>query len=83
MASFTICVRRQKNNGLYPVYIRVYHKTELHYINTGLLVNEKGLKAIYDKNGKKKLDVIDRVVVKKCMDSCRFCRICYRTRGGI
>ena len=69
MASFTPCVRRQKNNGLYPVYIRVYHKNETHYINTGLLVNEKGLKTVYDKHGNKQFDVTDRIVLKKCMDN--------------
>ena len=69
MASFTTCVRHQKSNGLYPIYIRVYHKNELHYINTGLLVNEKGLKAVYNKNGKKQYDVSDRIVLRKCMDT--------------
>ena len=69
MAAFTTCIRRRKNNGLYPVYIRVYHKNELHYINTGLLVNEKGLKTVYDKNGNKQFDISDRVVLKKCMDT--------------
>ena len=68
MAKFTPCIRRKRNDGLYPVYFRVFHKKELQYINTGLLVNEKGLKASYDKNGKRQVDISDKIVLKKCME---------------
>ena len=69
MAKFTTCVRGKRNDGLYPVYIRVFHNGGLQYINTGLLVNEHGIKTSYTKSGKKQTDISDRIVLKKCMDT--------------
>jgi len=69
MAKFTTCIRGKRNDGLYPVYIRVFHNGGLQYINTGLLVNEHGIKTSYTKSGKKQTDISDRIVLKKCMDT--------------
>ena len=32
MATFKVCVRKQRNDGFYPVYIRVSHKKKVGYI---------------------------------------------------
>ena len=68
MAKFSPCVRNKRNDELYPVYIRIFHNKELQYINTGLLVNDKGLKTSYTKSGKKKLDITDKKVVRECLN---------------
>ena len=57
MATFKVCVRKQRNDGFYPVYIRVSHKKKVGYIKTDKLVNEQGLK---------KGEVIDPFVMKFC-----------------
>ena len=44
MATFKVCVRKQRNDGFYPVYIRVTHKKKVGYIKTDKLVNDQGLK---------------------------------------
>lgn len=44
MATFKVCVRKQRNDGFYPVYIRISHKKKVGYIKTDKLVNEQGLK---------------------------------------
>ena len=68
MAKFSSCIRNRRSDGLYPVYIRVYHNGQIQYINTGLLVSEKGLKVSYSKTGKKHVDVNDKTVLKECMN---------------
>ncbi|MDR1918911.1 MAG: site-specific integrase [Tannerellaceae bacterium] len=68
MATFTICTRNKGRDGLYSVYIRVAHKNDRQYINTGLLVSAKGLKEYYDKDGKRSIEVSDKHVVKTCLD---------------
>ena len=72
MAKFTPCIRNKRNDGLYPVYIRVQHNNSLQYINTGLLVNEKGLKTSYSKSGKQQVNISDRIVLKECMNRISF-----------
>ena len=57
MATFKVCVRKQRNDGFYPVYIRVTHKKKVGYIKTDKLVNEQGLK---------KGEVVDPFVMKFC-----------------
>ena len=44
MATFKVCVRKQRNDGFYPVYIRVTHNRAIGYIKTGKLVNDAGLR---------------------------------------
>lgn len=44
MATFKVCVRKQRNDGFYPVYIRVTHNRSIGYIKTGKLVNDAGLR---------------------------------------
>ena len=68
MAKFVPCIRNKRSDDLYPVYIRVFHNSSLQYINTGLLVGEKGLKTTYDKNGKKQIGVSDRRVLGECLN---------------
>jgi integrase len=68
MAKFVPCVRNKRNDGLYPVYIRVYHNKSLQYINTGLLVSDKGLRRVYDSNGNGSTEITDRRVLKNCLD---------------
>jgi len=67
MAKFSTCVRHKRNDGLYQVYIRVYHNNGLQYINTGLLVNDKGLRTTFTKQGKEIVDITDHIVQKECM----------------
>lgn len=44
MATFKICVRRQRKDGVFPVFIRVTHKREARYINTEKLVLKEHLR---------------------------------------
>lgn len=67
MAKFASCIRNKRSDGLYPVYIRVFHNGSLQYINTGLLVNDRGLKISYTKSGKKQTEISDHVVQKECL----------------
>ena len=57
MATFKVCVRKQRNDGFYPVYIRVTHNRSVGYIKTGKLVNDAGLR---------QGEVIDPYVMKFC-----------------
>ncbi len=41
MATFKICVRKQRNDGIYPVYIRVAQDTTVAYIRTDKVVTSK------------------------------------------
>jgi len=68
MAKFVPCVRNKRSDGLYPVYIRVFHNKSLQYINTGLLVVEKGLKTTYDDKGNKQIEISDRRVLSECLN---------------
>ena len=43
MATFSACVRNQRKDGYYPVYIRISQKSAPDYIKTDKLVNAKGL----------------------------------------
>ncbi len=67
MAKFSIRIRNKRRDGFYPVYIGVFHNKRTQYIKTGFLVNEKGIRTIYDKNGKKTIEVSDKRVVKECL----------------
>lgn len=44
MATFKACVRRQRNDGLYTVFVRVTHKRDARYINTGKAVDKSKLR---------------------------------------
>ena len=44
MATFKICVRRRRKDGVFPVFIRVTHKREARYINTEKLVLKEHLR---------------------------------------
>lgn len=69
MAAFGIVVRGKRNDGFYPVYIRVSHGAGgVSYIKTPFLVSERGLKKIYSKTGKEKIEVSDVRVVRECMN---------------
>lgn len=43
MATFKICVRKQRNDGFYPVYIRVTHRRQIAFIKTDKVIDKKGL----------------------------------------
>lgn len=43
MATFRICVRKQRKDGLYPVYIRVSQNTSVAYIRTDKIVSSAGV----------------------------------------
>lgn len=43
MATFKICVRKQRSDGFYPVYIRVTHNRKSSYIKMDKMVDKKGL----------------------------------------
>ena len=44
MATLTICVRKQRKDGFWPVYIKVIHNRKPAYIKTAKIVNDAGLK---------------------------------------
>ena len=54
MANFKICLRTQKSDGLFPVYIRVTHKRQVGYIKTDKCVSKEGFK---------KGEIVDPVVL--------------------
>jgi hypothetical protein len=68
MATFGIVIRGKRNDGYYPVYIRVSHKSNPGYIKTAFVVSDKGLKKTYSKDGKEKIEVSDKLVVRECMN---------------
>ncbi|MDR1356852.1 MAG: phage integrase SAM-like domain-containing protein [Tannerellaceae bacterium] len=68
MATFAIVIRGKRNDGHYPVYIRVSHKSNPGYIKTSFVVSDKGLKKTYTKDGKEKVEVSDKLIVKECMN---------------
>lgn len=57
MVNLKATVRVKTKNGLYPVYIRFTKKTQVSYIKTAWVVNEKGLGA--------KKEVIDPYVIQQ------------------
>ncbi len=44
MATISICVRKRRNDGFWPVYIRVIHNRQTAYIKTAKMVNDAGVK---------------------------------------
>lgn len=68
MAVFGIVIRAKRNDGFYPVYIRVSHKSDTAYIKTSFVVSNRGLKKNYTKAGKEKIEVSDVRVVRECMN---------------
>ena len=67
MAKFVTCIRNRRNDGLYPVYIRVFHNKSIQYIKTGLLVGDKGLKVSYKKDGKKQINISNVRILSECI----------------
>lgn len=59
MATFKACVRKQRNDGLWPVYIRVTQSRKIGYIKTDKMVSDK-----YLVGG----EIIDPYVMRYCMD---------------
>lgn len=59
MATFKICVRNRRKDGLWPVYVRLTHNREVQYIRTDLLVNDGGLS--------KNHEIRDVYVLRKCL----------------
>lgn len=59
MASFNVCVRIKRKDGLFPVYIRITHKRKIQYMRTKYLVNSDGVK----RNG----EVSDVFVLRGCL----------------
>ncbi|WP_106831177.1 tyrosine-type recombinase/integrase [Parabacteroides pacaensis] len=69
MAVFATVIRGKRNDGYYPVYIRVSHGSgNVSYIKTAFVVSEKGLKKTYTKSGKEKIEVSDPRILKECMN---------------
>lgn len=60
MATFKTCIRKQRKDGYYPVYIRIVHRTAPDYIKTDKMVDGKGLT--------KAMEVKDPFIVKFCTD---------------
>ncbi len=58
MATFKAVVRKKRNDGFYPVYIRIVHRSRMGYIKTDKIVTDKQLM----KNG----DIKDVVVNEYC-----------------
>ena len=57
MASFKICVRVKRHDGLYPVYIRITHDRQIGYIKTDKCVGKEGLR---------KGEVVDPIILAFC-----------------
>ena len=57
MATFKICVRGRRSDGLYPVYIRITHNRQVGYIKTDKCVDVKNIK---------KGEVVDPHVLAYC-----------------
>ena len=60
MATFKVCVQKQRKDGFWPVYIRVIHHKKVAYIPTDKMVTDKGLS---NHN-----EVEDPYVMRWCMD---------------
>lgn len=60
MASFKICVRKRRKDGLWPVYLLLVHNRKPSYIKTDYVVNAEGV----TKDG----EVRDSYVLKGCME---------------
>ena len=41
MATFKACVQKQRQDGFYPVYVRVTHERKIGYIKTDKVVSRK------------------------------------------
>jgi integrase len=59
MATFKACVRKQRADGIWPVYIRVTHNRKIGYIKTDKMVNNKGIVGG---------EIIDPYVMRYCVD---------------
>ena len=57
MASFKICVRGRRQDGLYPVYIRITHNRKVGHIKTDKCVDTRSIK---------KGEVVDPSVLAFC-----------------
>ena len=68
MATFKPVVRNKNKNGYYDVYIRVIHKGKAQYIKTHLLMDNSGLKTLYDKDGKEKIEISDNSILLVCLN---------------
>ena len=42
MATFKVIVQKQRNDGFWPVYIRITHNRGVKYIRTDKIVDSKG-----------------------------------------
>lgn len=58
MVNFKICVRKQRKDGFWPVYIRVTHQRKVGYIKTDKLTVSENI----GRNG----DVEDPIIVQHC-----------------
>lgn len=59
MATFKACVRKQRSDGIWPVYIRVTHNRKIGYIKTDKMVNNKGIAGG---------EIVDPYVIRYCVD---------------
>ena len=57
MASFRICIRKQRMDGLLPVYIRITHNRQVGYIKTDKCVGKEGIR---------KGEIIDPAILAYC-----------------
>ena len=59
MATFKVIVQKQRNDGFWPVYIRITHNRGVKYIRTDKIVDSKGV-------DKKNREVKDPFVLQSC-----------------
>ena len=59
MATFKVIVQKQRNDGFWPVYIRITHNSGVKYIRTDKIVDSKGV-------DKKNREVKDPFVLQSC-----------------
>ena len=59
MATFKVIVQKQRNDGFWPVYIRITHNRGVKYIRTDKIVDSKGV-------DKKNREVKDPFALQSC-----------------
>ena len=57
-----------RNDGNYPVYIRVNHGSKVAYIKSSFVATRKGVRVRKSTSGKEKVEIIDKIILKDCID---------------
>lgn len=69
MATFKVIVQKQRNDGFWPVYIRITHNRGVKYIRTDKIVDSKGV----DKKNREVKDPLSFSLVQQESQSLQSC----------